>query len=210
MRSRGPSAAIVVKLMMACNDLTLADQALADWRKEQRRSRSSRQAGACMYFIRLQISHLKEGLTVIAQLRRDPDLLKIVGVCDPHTQSCFHQLEQYVQAGPKKDRFERLAGRIRHKLAFHYDESGKLIVKAIVDRAARPEARVSLITRGDNINLWHSKAADDVVESIVVRQLWNIPRSADLRHEADAIADEVHKILCQFLDFSGEFIWKYL
>lgn len=163
-----------------------------------------------MYFVRLQISHLKEGLAVIAQLRQDPDLLEIVGICDPHTQSCFHELEQYVQAGPKRDRFEKLAGRIRHKLGFHYDESGKLIVKAIVDRAARPEARVSLITRGDNINLWHFKAADDVVDSILVRQLWDIPRSADLRHQADAIADEVHKILCQFLDFSGEFIWKYL
>jgi len=196
--------------MMACNDLTLADQALAHWKKEQRRSKSSRQSGACMYFVRLQISHLKEGLTVIAQLREDPDLRGIVANCDPHTQSCFQELEQYVQAGPKKDRFEKLAGRIRHSLAFHYDKSHKLIVKAIVDRAVRPEARVSLITRGDNVDLWHFRAADDVVESIVVRQIWDIPRSADLRHEADAISDELHKVLCQFLDFSGEFIWKYL
>jgi hypothetical protein len=163
-----------------------------------------------VYFVRTQISHLYEGLKVIAELRQDPDLLKIVEICDSHTQLCFHELEQYVQAGPKKQRFDKLAGRIRHNLGFHYDESGKLIMKAILDRAARPDARVSLITRGDNINLWHSKVADDVVDSIVVRYIWDIPRGADLRLHADAIADEVHKILCQFLDFSGEFIWKYL
>ena len=147
LRSRGPSAAVVVKLMMACNDLTLADQALADWRKEQRLSRASKQPGACVYFVRTQISHLYEGLKVIAELRQDPDLLKIVEICDSHTQLCFHELEQYVQAGPKKQRFDKLAGRIRHNLGFHYDESGKLIMKAILDRAARPDARVSLITR---------------------------------------------------------------
>jgi hypothetical protein len=60
---------------MACNDISLADQALADWRKEQRRNRLSKRTGAFMYFVRTQISHLREGLKVIAQLRQDSELL---------------------------------------------------------------------------------------------------------------------------------------
>jgi hypothetical protein len=205
--TRGQSAAIVVKLMMACNDLTVTDQALAGWKKE---GRTPKQTGACMYFIRAQISHLHEGLKVIAKLQQNKALSMLVNRCDSHTQQCFRELEQYVADGPKRKRFEQLAGKIRHKLTFHYDESGKLIERAISDRAARPEAKVSSITRGNTMHLWHFKVADDVVDSIVVRQIWNIPRDADLRAEADAIAEhEVHKIVLWFLDFSGEFIWKY-
>lgn len=118
-------------------------------------------------------------------------------------------LKQYLPCGPKRARFEQLAGQIRHNLTFHYDQSRTLIERAISDRAARPEAKVSLITRGDAMHLWHFKVADDVVDSIIVRQIWKIPRDADLRAKAEAIADEVHKILLLFLDFSGESIWKY-
>jgi hypothetical protein len=210
LRSRGLSAAIIVKLMMACNDLSLTDQALADWKNEQRRDRISKQSGACMYFVRAQISHLYEGLIVIQKLRQDSELSKLVRTCDPHTQRCFHELKQYVCAGPRRDWFEKLAGRIRSNLAFHYDESGKLVMKAIADRASEPKANVSLVTQGDTIHQWHFKVADDVVDSIVVRQIWDIPRDADLRVQADAIAEEIHKIVLLFLDFSGEVIWKYL
>jgi hypothetical protein len=51
----GQSAATVVKLMMACNDMQLAG-----WKKQQPRSQKHREVGAKMYFLRLQISHLYE------------------------------------------------------------------------------------------------------------------------------------------------------
>lgn len=57
--------------------------------------------------------------------------------------------------------------------------------------------------------MWHFKVASDIVDSIVVRQIWNIPREADARIEADKILDRVHQITMWFLDFSAEFIWKY-
>jgi hypothetical protein len=40
-----------------------------------------------------------------------------------------------------------------------------------------------------------------LVDSIVVRQIWNITRNADLRVEADKIADRVHQIFCGLLIF---------
>jgi hypothetical protein len=204
---RGQGAITVVKLMMACNDLTVTNQALGDWKKEERRCRISRQAEACRYFIRAQIAHLNEGLKVIEEIQKDHTLSTLVSQCDRRTQDSFQDVQQYVSGGAKRDRFEQLAGRIRHNLTFHYDQSGKLIERAITDGAAR--SRVSSITRGDTIHLWDFKIADDVVDSIVVRQIWNIPRDADLRTEADRIADEVHQIMLSFVDFAGEFIWKY-
>ncbi len=207
--ARGESAATVVKLMMACNDLQLANEALSEWKQEQPAPRKPRQTGAGMYFVRLQLGHLFEGLKVIDQIRKDPVLLSRVRQTDTQTQQSFANLEQFLPGGARRGEIEKLMGRVRSKLTFHYEESGKLIAKAISDRAARPEARVSSVTRGSNAYLWHFKAADDVVDSVVVRQIWGIPRSADLRTEADKIADDLHQIFRWFVDFSGEFIWKY-
>ena len=114
-----------------------------------------------------------------------------------------------MSGGAKRGEFEKLVGRVRNNLTFHYDETGKLIEWAISDRAARSEAQISSLTRGDTAHLWHFKVADDVVDSVVVRQIWAIRRTADLRVEADKVADYVHQICLWFVDFAGEFIWKY-
>jgi hypothetical protein len=207
LHARGQSAVIIVKLMMACNDLTLTNQALDDWKKEDRRCRKSKRAEACRYFIRAQIGHLNEGLKVVEEIQKDDMLSGLVGRCDSRTQQSFQDLQQYAPSGSNCQRFEELAGKIRHNLSFHYDQSGKLIERAMADRAAR--SQVSSITRGNMAHLWHFRVADDVVDSIVVRQIWKIPRDADLRTEADRIADEVYHIFLLFLDFAGEFIWRY-
>jgi hypothetical protein len=58
MQTRGQSAETVVKLMMACNDISSADPALSAWREEQPNLKKSRQAGAGMYFVMMQLAHL--------------------------------------------------------------------------------------------------------------------------------------------------------
>ncbi|MCX7143738.1 MAG: hypothetical protein NT123_22380 [Proteobacteria bacterium] len=209
LESRGQSAATVIKLMMACNDLQLANESLSEWKKEQSMARKPRQSGAGMYFVRLQIAHLFEGLKVIAEIKNDPALLSLVRQTDAQTQQSFANLEQFLPGGAQRARMEKLMGRIRSNLTFHYEASGRLLERAIADRAARPEARLSSVTRGSTAYLWHFKAADDIVDSVVVRQIWGIPRSADVRLEADKVADELHQVFLWFVDFAGEFIWKY-
>jgi hypothetical protein len=207
--ARGKSAIMVIKLMMACNDLSLANDALGQWKKEQQLSRKARQTGAGMYFVRTQLAHLYEGLKVIEEIRKKSSLLAKVKKCDFQTQESFQNLEQFLPGGLKRLEFEKLVGKVRHNLTFHYNQSDKLIRRAISDRAARSEARHSSITCSDTAYLWYFKVADDIVDSIVVRQIWDIPRSADLRVEADKVADYVHQIFVSFMDFSTKFIWKY-
>lgn len=209
LKMRGPNAVTVVKLMMACNDMSLSNQALTKWKKDQPMMNKSRQIGAEMYFIRTQLSHLHEGLKIIQEIRNDHSLMAHLATCDQETQQSFQKLISFLPGESNRKEFENLIGRIRHNLTFHYDESGKLIEHAIIDRAKRPEARQSSITRGSTHQLWHFKVADDVVDSIVVRQIWKIPRSSDLRLEANKIADRVHQIFLWFVDFSGEFIWRF-
>lgn len=195
--------------MMACNDLQIANEALSEWKTEQARSRKARQTGACMYFIRIQFSHLFEGLKVVQDIKNDPALLELINQCNMQTRNSFAMLERFLPGGANRDELEGNMGRIRSSLAFHYEERGKLISRAIADRAARPEARFSSVTRGSTAYLWHFRAADDIVDSIVVRQIWKIPKTADLRVEADKMADYLHEIFLYFVDFSGEFIWKF-
>lgn len=209
LRNQGQCAVTVVKLMMACNDLSLANEALSGWKEKDSKMMKQRQIGAEMYFVRTQLAHLHEGLKVIDSIRKDSALKSLLRRCDNLTKESFRQLEKFLPGGSKREEFERLVGRIRHNLTFHYDESGKLIERAIEDRASRSEARISSVTRGNIAYLWHFKAADDLVDSIVVRQIWNISRNADLRAEANKIADKVHQIFLCFMDFSGEFIWNY-
>lgn len=206
---RGQSAVTVTKLMMAYNDLSLANEAAMGWKQEQANIKKQRRNGARMYFVRTQIAHLHEGLKIIDAIRKDTALLSFVQKCDSQTQKSFQNLEEYLPYGAKRGEFEKLVGQVRHNLTFHYNESGKLIERAISDRASRHDARVSSVTRGDTVYLWHFKVADDVIDSAVVRQIWGIPRNADLRFEADRIADDIHQVFLWFMDFAGEFIWKY-
>ena len=204
---RAPQAVTLVKLMMACNDLTFTNQALDDWKNETRPERKATQAAGCRYFICAQLSHLYEAIDVIQNIQDDPALFAFVGRCDHRTQEAFRKLQRYVKDGDQHSRFEAVIGRIRNNITFHYPERDKEIAKAIAKRAAR--SQVSSITRGSTSHLWFFKVADDVIDSIVVRDIWKVPDTTDLRSGADEIAVEVHQIQLLFLDFAGEFIWKY-
>ncbi|AOV18697.1 hypothetical protein BJI67_15735 (plasmid) [Acidihalobacter aeolianus] len=195
--------------MMVCNDLSLSNQSLGEWKKERPSWLTARKIGAGMYFLRIQLAHLKEGFKVIEEIKNDPQLSTLITRCDDRTQQSFWELVQFLPNAPKSKEFEQIIGRVRHNLAFHYDESGKMIKMALADRAGRPDARYSSITRGSTAHLWYFKVADDIIDSIVVRQIWNIPRNKNLRVEADHMSDRVHQIFIWFMDFSGEFIWKY-
>ena len=162
-----------------------------------------------MYFVRLELSHLYEALDIIKEVEATPTLRALVDQCDLRTRESYAEVLAYTNGKAKYERFQQLVGGMRSSLTFHYETNGRMIRWAIADRAQRNDGRVSTIIRGDTSQRWRFSVADDVVDSIVVRQFWKIPRDADLREEADKIADEVHGVLVRFADFCGEFIWRF-
>ena len=55
----GVFAEVLVRLMMVSNDLTLAEDSMVLWQHESNGKRLYRQRGARMYFIRVQMSHIR-------------------------------------------------------------------------------------------------------------------------------------------------------
>jgi hypothetical protein len=204
---RGSDAATVVKLMMACNDMSLANQTLADWKKEQPPRRKVRAFGARIYFLRMQIAHLYEGLKVIDEIQRNPVLLDFVGRCDPQTQRSFDELLMYQKGGGKHGVLKDLAGKVRHNIAFHYEQGGTLIERVIKDFASRGKS--SSLTRADTAPDWHFEIADAIVDHVIWRGLWGVSPDGDSSARADEVAMTIHELFLSFMDFAGEFIWKY-
>lgn len=78
------------------------------------------------------------------------------------------------------------------------DESQVMVVRSCDTR-----------TRGDDIRLWHFEAADAVLDTIVVRELWQVPWACPAGEGADEAAWKTQMMFVDFMDFAGDFIWKY-
>ena len=212
LQTRAPSSAAVVTLMIACNDMSLANQTLGHWKEKYQTAKVQgeeyeRAWGACLYAIRAQIGHLYEGLKIIERIASDAMLLQIIDQCDSKTQDSFALLQTYGPGGLNKATLERIAGTIRNNLVFHYDQSGKLVSRAIGALAQRH--RTASVTRASRGPDWYFEVAGRVVDEVICRQIWKIPPAADQVIEADNIIGAIHEIFLTFMDFSGEFIWRY-
>jgi len=208
LHSRGDKASLIIRLMMAYNDISLANQCLTEFREEQPRLRKHVQQGALLYFVRLQCGHLNEVLDLIQEIKSDQDLHRRVGRCSQAAQDAFKKLANCLKGGPDNRRFEKYIGLIRNTTAFHYDK--KLVSRALSDRASRSKARPSRITMGDHINLCRFELADDIVDSLVCHQIWKIPKDANVLNEANRISDFGSDLGRVSLDFCGEFSFRYI
>lgn len=204
------SASIVIRLMMAFNDLTISNNGLK-WSKQHTSPTTKHLlSGMGQYFIRLQIGHLHEALLVIEDIHRDEYLMNTIRSCRQETIDRFERLLAYTRYGVKRKWFMDYCGIIRNNLSFHYQESGKLIDRALASRASREQTRLSTVTRGDQCNLWRFDLADGIVDSIVCREIFKIPYDKNLRSESDSMIGEIFVIFKDMVDFAGDFIYRYL
>lgn len=203
-----PSAAsIVLKMMIACNDMQTANEALSYWKEKLVQQPTGRAHGAGMYYIRLQISHLSEALKIIDRVKQDSYLLNLLSRCDSRTQDAFSWLSE----AKKNHKHFPIIFKLRSNIGFHYLEKGseEWIEKALTERAEGRGRRYSAVTRGMTCYDWHFKPGDDISHDIIVKEILGI-RKIDLDNsEKDKILQELHDIFILFLDFAGEFIWKF-
>jgi hypothetical protein len=82
----------------------------------KRKAQGDLKRAAGRYFMRLQISHLFEGLKIIEEIANDPMLERLVGRLHREAQQAFETLRTF-QSEPEY----KFMLRIRHNISSHYD-----------------------------------------------------------------------------------------
>jgi hypothetical protein len=82
-------ASVVVRLMMALNDIAMANEGLGEWTFGQERKKLARQNGGRLYYGRMLMAHVYEALSIIKDIQDNPKLRALVDACDPETRLSF-------------------------------------------------------------------------------------------------------------------------
>lgn len=190
---------VLIRLMMACNDFSLANESLGRWRNPQTKKEEVRAQGAARYFLRLQVSHICEALDIVDEIERSTVLRAALESTDERTKASFEKLKKF-----KSSPIYRTIKLIRNKVGFHYDSDWAK--KALQRIAADHPDLQSSITMGEEALDWYFEPGDLVEDSIVVRQIFKIQREADVRTETDKILTELQRVAETFGDFAGYFV----
>jgi hypothetical protein len=192
-------ASVVMRLMIAMNDLGMTNSSMAEWQATDDPKKRARWRGGLLYFGRVQSAHLFEALSIIQEIGDDPDLMRTVNSCDTKTIDSFDTAAKSLESSD----FALLA-RLRNNTAFHYNVELPLRrLKRLVERWPNHVTPFSL---GSDTLDWHFELGDLIIDEIVIREIFAIPEAEDVRKGAVAVLDRLHKIGTAFSDFAGYFI----
>ena len=191
MQSLSEESSIVLRLMMAANDILTADDAQKQVGALE--SDPSLRRGRGRYFVNLQCGHLSEAVTRVVPSVESSTLLKLeIGRCQIHVRDAYAQLVDLSPAGTKHDRFVKTMKALRDKLTFHYyDREKKLLAKGLDSCAKRPSQRISKIIYSESGSRF--VAADVINDEIVTRHLWKISDSDDVEVASNARLEEMNQ-----------------
>ena len=129
-------------------------------------------------------------------------LMKAVDRSDRFTKNGFAALLGF--AGSLE--FEKVMGRIRNNLTFHYDS--KTIERALASLVVKhPDASGSM-SLWDEPHNWFFEPGDMVGDRAAVREIFKVPEGADVVAETDKIVMRLHRIIEMFGEFAGSLIWQ--
>jgi len=156
----------------------------------------------------MSCGHLREGMKAIRQIQDDVTLSQLMSRCDPNAQSAFAELRECLNGGRYHAEFKRYISSVRDKTGFHYDKAE--ITEALEFRTKYHSNSSCAMTIGEDIHSCRFELADVLIDRIVCRKLWDIPMAADVRAEADRIADWSCTKSIEFLNFGGAFVLRFL
>jgi hypothetical protein len=194
------AASVLVRLMMAQNDIAMANNGLSEWTFTKDPRRLARQTGGRLYYGRMLMSHVYESLLIIKDPSQSPgtcaslrctDMLLIRGCGDfPHN-------------GKK-------LCRIRNNVSFHYD--GKLALRALERRCVRhsqtrdgePGIARDCVKGGVEQDLSNETFSSCLVAPLRHRLLWGGTMSDQLHQAAPSNAGNFSlSTLAGLIDFAG-------
>ena len=193
-------APVLLRLMFAVNDLSLANSAIEDWEANTEQKRQGRKRGAQSYFVRILMSHLYEALTIIKEIAANPLLRASVDAWDARTVASFKVVEAFANSNEIKS-----LDRLRNRAIFHYDRQFCLeSFREIAD--LDPNRDWSCSVGSDSLD-WHFELADAVMDRMMIRQVLRVrvPRGPERTKQTHALALRQQEIAREFTGFRCPF-----
>jgi hypothetical protein len=197
------AASVVLRLMIALNDIAVANEGLGEWTDTQESRKLARQNGGRLYYGRMLMAHVFEALGIINDIQNSTKLKALVDACDPTTRASFDAVAAFLTTGDYK-----MLLRIRNNASFHYDD--KLAVRAAEQIDNKFPGHISTYSLGHDPLDWYFEMGDLALDRIVVRDIFKAPENADLRAAIDPILLTMHTMAIAFSDFAGHFIREQL
>ncbi|WP_439609906.1 hypothetical protein [Reyranella sp.] len=194
---------VLLRLMMVVNDCAIAGETAEMWKSEDSELRRKKREEAFRYFVELQIAHIYEGLKIIREIQASKRLKRFVQECDGPTQREFDTLVAFL-VDPK---YEKIVGRVRNNLAFHYD--AKLTERALTQYCEKYAEGIGAISMGSKPFDWMFEPGAFINERVAVRDVFDVPEGADITEKTDKLMIELQGILNTFMQFAGHFVWKH-
>jgi len=194
---------VLLRLMMVVNDCAIAGETAEMWKSEDSELRRKKREEAFKYFVELQIAHIYEGLKIIREIAGGPRLMVFVDQCDRRTREEFAQLVAFLE-DPK---YEKIVGRVRNNLAFHYD--AKLVERSLVKLVQTYMGTTGAISMGSKPFDWMFEPGAFVNERVAVRDIFGVPDGANIIEETDKLMVELQAVLNIYMQFAGNFVWKH-
>jgi hypothetical protein len=193
-------ASVIVRLMMALNDIAMASEGLGEWIATDDYRKVQRQNGGKLYYGRMLMAHVYEGLTIIEDIQKSARLNEAVQKCDPQTRASFGAVAAFLGSADHE-----MLCKIRNNAAFHY--ARKLALRALEQLDAKYPGHTFTYSLGvDPLVDWYFELGDLVSDRMVVRNIFKADEDADLRRAIDPILVRLHTMAGAFSDFAGNFI----
>ena len=196
---------VVIRLMLAVNDIALAADANDFWAETTEQRRAYRKGSARMYFIRLIMSHVHEALKIVGEINKHSELRAAVDQCDEETQAAFKKLVAAMNSPERGQLF-----RFRTKATFHYDDKvpADHLQKILADD---PDASFSYSTGSTALD-WHYELADAVMDRMVVRYVFGADeiRSRERSRKIGEFATRLDEIATTFTLFASRYVQRSL
>jgi hypothetical protein len=198
---KGELGVIVGRLMMAINDITIANDSLGQWMLVETGEPRMREKGARMYFVRVLISHVFEALQIINKIKATPDLRKVVDTSSAVVREHFEKALKIVGT----EDYKRMR-HMRNDVSFHYRAN---TVREAIDALNQiaPAVRLS-ISLGDATLDWYFEPGDRIVDSAVVRGVFGLPYNQDAPKEVDRLIHKLQDTADHLVQFGGYFIME--
>jgi hypothetical protein len=197
-------SSVLVRLMLSINDISLAADANDAWASTTEQHREFRKGTARMYFIRVLMGHVFEGLSVVREISRSAALRAAVDRCDAQTLAAFRDLEAFIDSAEMK-----VLDKIRNRASFHYDR--QLPERSLQEIAELSPDKPWSYSMGSEALDWHFELADAVIDRMLIREVFGLkqPKGLQRTEKTELIAARLQEISITFTNFAAHFVEHY-